>query len=355
MTPTMKPDPDIDRLLVKRLLGEATEEERLQAERWCAQRPENERYAADFRRIWEASAKLAPEAGQTGTGAGTGSGQIAPGDGSGQTGVVDENAAWERFQQGRRASGDKPTDGFVIPIRARKSYQGWAMAAAAFVLLIGGWILFRATSGETLLYLKTQAGVLRDTLPDGSEVTLNKYSTLTYPSKFRGSDREVRLEGEGFFHVAPDMQHPFQVRVNGLTVLVLGTSFNVKATGGKTEVIVETGQVEVERGTQSARVNPGERVVVNDNRQDMEKTTDSDALYQYYRTKQFVCRSTPLRQLAAVLENAYDVHIVIRGKGVGDLPLTATFRDECLDSLLGVITESLGLTMTRNGKEIILQ
>ena len=346
----MNPGPDIDRLLVKRLLGEATEQERLQAERWCAQSPENERYAAEFRRIWEASARLATGGGQAGPTAGqTGF----------EAGVVDENAAWERFQQRRRqgsqASSDNPADAFVVPIRSRKPYHRWAAVAAALVLLIGGWFLYRATSGETLLYLKTQAGVLRDTLPDGSEVTLNKYSTLIYPPKFRGSAREVKLEGEGFFHVASDRQHPFRVSVNGLTVLVLGTSFNVKATEGKTEVIVETGQVEVERGTQSAKVNPGERVVVTDSRPGMEKTTDGNALYQYYRTKQFVCRSTPLWQLAQVLEDAYDVHIVIRGKGVGDLTLTATFRDESLDSLLGVVTESLGLTMTRNGKEIILQ
>jgi ferric-dicitrate binding protein FerR (iron transport regulator) len=333
MTAIMNPGPDIDRLLVKRLLGEATEEERLQAERWCAQSPGNERYAEDFQRIWEESAKLLP----------------------GGDGRVDENAAWERFRRGPLASANSPAPGFVVPIRSRKAYLSWAAVAASLVLLIGAGVLFFMPQRETLLSLKTQAGVLHDTLPDGSEVTLNMYSILTYPEQFRGNTREVRLQGEGFFHIAPDARHPFRVSVNGLTVLVLGTSFNVRTTGGETEVIVETGQVEVERGTQTAKINPGERVVASDSRPGLEKTTENDALYQYYRTKQFVCRATPLRELARVLEEAYNVPIVIKGKGVGELPLTATFRDESLDSLLGVVATSLGLTMTRNEKEIILQ
>lgn len=326
----MNPGPDIDRLLIKHLLGEATEEERLRAEQWCAQSPENGRYAEDFRRIWEESARLMPDA----------------------AGPVDENAAWERFQQGRLASVGRPSGGFVVPIRSRKPQLRWVAVAAAVVLLIGAGVLHFLPEGESPLFLKTQAGVLHATLPDGSEVTLNKYSSLTY---LKASTREVQLKGEGFFHIAPDTHHPFRVSVNGLSILVLGTSFNVKATGGETEVIVETGQVEVQRGTQSAKVNPGEKIVASDSRPGLEKTTEGNALYQYYRTKKFVCRATPLRQLADVLEEAYNVHIVIQGKGVGDLPLTATFRDESLDSLLGVVTTSFGLTMTRDGNEITLR
>ena len=326
----MNPGPDIDRLLVKRLLGEATEEERLSADQWCAQSPENERYAEDFGRIWEESARLMSDV----------------------SGPVDENAAWERFQQGRLAAVRPATGGFVVPIRSRKPQLRWVAVAAAVVLLVGAGVLHFLPGGESPLSLKTQAGVLHDTLPDGSEVTLNKYSSLTY---LKGSTREVQLKGEGFFHIAPDTHHPFRVSVNGLSILVLGTSFNVKATGGQTEVIVETGQVEVQRGTQTARVNPGEKIVASDSNPGLEKTTERDALYQYYRTKKFVCRATPLRQLANVLEEAYNVHIVIQGKGVGDLPLTATFRDESLDSLLGVVTASFGLTMTRDGNEIILR
>lgn len=37
------------------------------------------------------------------------------------------------------------------------------------------------------------------TLPDGSVVTLQKNSSLSYPEKFDSSSREVYLKGEGFF------------------------------------------------------------------------------------------------------------------------------------------------------------
>ena len=42
---------------------------------------------------------------------------------------------------------------------------------------------------------------LRFTLPDNSVVYLNKNSKLTYPEKFKGSERVVHLSGEAFFEV----------------------------------------------------------------------------------------------------------------------------------------------------------
>jgi ferric-dicitrate binding protein FerR (iron transport regulator) len=43
---------------------------------------------------------------------------------------------------------------------------------------------------------QTGQNVLIDTLPDGSVITLNKRSTVTYPSKFKGSTRAIALKGE---------------------------------------------------------------------------------------------------------------------------------------------------------------
>lgn len=44
-----------------------------------------------------------------------------------------------------------------------------------------------------------------------------------------------------------DKRRPFIITVNDVTVKVVGTSFNIKSFEGKTEVIVETGIVEVEK------------------------------------------------------------------------------------------------------------
>lgn len=79
------------------------------------------------------------------------------------------------------------------------------------------------------------------TLSDGTEVWLNCDSKLKYPVSFIGDSREVILEGEGYFKVKKDVDHPFFVNTALGTVKVLGTSFNVMAY--KNEKLMETALV----------------------------------------------------------------------------------------------------------------
>ena len=64
-------------------------------------------------------------------------------------------------------------------------------------------------------------------LADGSKVWLNSGSTLTFPSKFNGKKRMVELDGEGFFEVKSDKEHPFIVSTSKYQVKAVGTSFNI--------------------------------------------------------------------------------------------------------------------------------
>ena len=79
-------------------------------------------------------------------------------------------------------------------------------------------------------------------LPDSSTVWLNAGARLKYPAQFDGNLREVFLQGEGFFDVTKDSQHPFIVNSNGMIIKVLGTKFNLMAYAD--DQIIETTLVE---------------------------------------------------------------------------------------------------------------
>lgn len=66
-------------------------------------------------------------------------------------------------------------------------------------------------------------------LPDGSLVFLNASSSITYPTRFTGNERQVRMKGEAYFEIAHNKKMPFKVYSNGQTIEVLGTHFNVMA------------------------------------------------------------------------------------------------------------------------------
>lgn len=84
-------------------------------------------------------------------------------------------------------------------------------------------------------------------LEDGTRITLNAASDLSYPSAFDTNTRVVRLTGEAFFDVAHDTGRPFIVETSTLRIKVLGTQFNVKAfeDGTVAQVTLVTGKVEV--------------------------------------------------------------------------------------------------------------
>lgn len=84
-------------------------------------------------------------------------------------------------------------------------------------------------------------------LPDGSNVWINAQTTIKYPSIFGQSKRSVYLDGEAYFQVARDENHPFEVETSKGIVRVLGTEFNVKSYSKDKEFTASllSGEIEV--------------------------------------------------------------------------------------------------------------
>jgi len=108
------------------------------------------------------------------------------------------------------------------------------------------------------------------TLADGTVVTLNSSTTLKFPENFTGKTREVYLDGEAYFDVHKDHEHPFIIHTNKMNVRVLGTSFNVKAYRNEqaSETTLIRGSVEVtlnDRPSDRIILKPKEKLVVQNN------------------------------------------------------------------------------------------
>jgi transmembrane sensor len=325
-------------LLVKYLLGEATSAEGEEVSRWMAADPSHKSYADDLQKIWKESRRLGPPE------------------------RIDASAAWQRFRQ----SGKIPVtagDGTIkVRIERLERIYPWRAVAAAIFLLaagIGGWwaLTKRETHKEEIaaLSIKTQSTVRTDTLPDGSRVTLNKFSSLVLPGKWGRGTRAAKLTGEGFFQVVHEPSRPFIIEIGTVTIRDAGTSFNVRSMNGTTEVIVEDGAIVVTDSGLTVRATAGEKVVITADHRGISKTIAADKLYQYYRTKKFVCHKTPLPEFVAALSEAYGVRVVLQGDAVRNLLLTTTFDNDDLNSILSVVTRTFGLVAERKGDLIILK
>ncbi|MFA6086254.1 FecR family protein [Mucilaginibacter sp.] len=104
-------------------------------------------------------------------------------------------------------------------------------------------------------------------LSDGTVVTLNSETRLKYPPEFKGKTREVYLDGEAFFDVKKDHQHPFIVHTGKMRVRVLGTAFNIKsyANDVASETSLIRGAIEVtltDRPSDRIILKPNEKLVI---------------------------------------------------------------------------------------------
>ena len=219
--------------------------------------------------------------------------------------------------------------------------------------------LFQLFSKDTRqISLASLNGVVTDTLPDGSVITLNKNSSLEYPENFKGKKRSVSLKGEAFFNVAANKKKPFEIAVNDILVRVVGTSFNIRSENGSTEVIVETGIVQVIRDDKMVELRPGQKLVVGQENQNLVPQNEEEQLYNYYRSKEFVCDNTPLWKLVETLNEAYQVNIIIERPELKALPLDVTFSNESLDVILDIIKETFNtyhIKIEKTSNTIILK
>ncbi len=102
------------------------------------------------------------------------------------------------------------------------------------------------------------------TLPDGTAVTVNGATTITYPAVFAKNERRIRLSGEAYFEVTHDKKHPFIIETSNYDVEVLGTEFNVEAYENSGEFVTSLvdGKVRV-----SGNGDSGESVTLSPNQQ----------------------------------------------------------------------------------------
>lgn len=74
-----------------------------------------------------------------------------------------------------------------------------------------------------------RGGQFKLRLNDGTMVWLNAASSITYPTFFKGRQREVSIIGEAYFEVAKNPAQPFIVHTRSESITVIGTRFNVSA------------------------------------------------------------------------------------------------------------------------------
>lgn len=233
-----------------------------------------------------------------------------------------------------------------------------AAAATVAVLCLMGWSAYYMFAPIPLQTISTLADTRSITLPDQTVIVLNRYSSLTYPERFRGKDRRVQLKGEAYFEVNKDAGHPFKVEAEDVMVQVLGTHFNVEAypedTQVKTTLLEGSVAVSLIGQTEERLVlSPNESAIYNKEMKSLTLQTETDAAEEIvWQNGTLLFKSVPLQEIARQLSNAFHTDIRIESADLQNYRMTASFSDgETLDEILSLLCrhQKFEYTKTNNG------
>jgi ferric-dicitrate binding protein FerR (iron transport regulator) len=237
---------DIDELIYKQLTNTATTEEQQQLAQWRSQSSTNEEVYQQLSSHWKGEHRRI---------------------------VQLKEVAWAELQRKMWVIEQPPHQ--VHKFTGKANFWRYSMSVAAAVALLlaaTAWWYWPVVSEDNAPVASVQQ-ILKETalgqklslvLPDGSRVKLNAGSQLSFPQVFAGKQREVTLDGEAFFDVAHDPEHPFVVHSKGIAIEVKGTSFNVENySHNKQNIAVVTGLVLVSNPLGAVLVEPGEMAMGN--------------------------------------------------------------------------------------------
>lgn len=176
----------------------------------------------------------------------------------------------------------------------------------------------KATSGEPeMKTISTPRGKDYElVLSDGTVVLLNADSKITFPTRFTGNCRTVKLVGEAYFKVSKNKHRPFIVETGNLYTKVLGTEFNLKAyPHSDVNVTLIKGSVAVNAEGKEVMLKPGENAEYSENK-DIEVTTVDTEGYIQWKDGYFYFDNVPLIDVVRDLGRWYNVNIEIRNNSL---------------------------------------
>ena len=320
-----------DELIALVLSGEASIEQTQELNTWVQQSAENKKYFEQFSTIFNHSLNLTDQH------------------------KFDVDAAWEKVKLTNSTQQVEP--------KVKVFNMPWLSIAAGILAIVGFAFLannyFNQNQFESTktIALKSNNKVINQTLVDGSEVTLNNNSALFYTSDFNVTNRKINLSGEAFFKVKHNEQKPFNVWVNDLQILDIGTEFNIQALPQSDSVVVDVfeGTVSLNiKGAAPLELQAGEQGVYYKKSKLLRKQNRLDKNGIAWKNKIFIFENTDLHTVIALLNDVYGTHIILANKGTEKCKLNAQFNNENIAEIIDIVAATFNLKITKTDNSIVL-
>lgn len=265
----------------------------------------------------------------------------------------------------------------TVPLKSSKRVMKYAIGVAA---ILTGVIFFYFLPGKPSYPIeKNSTAVAADLnemvtrkgskskilLPDGTSVTLNSDSKVSYNKNFNETSREVTLTGEAFFEVTHDASRPFVVHTKKADIEVLGTTFNVRdyPEDPRFETSLIRGKVKVEmKGIENKSfvLKPSEKLTISNKKiTDYHLTEltkiDSVIVETAWINDKVSFMDKPFSEIALELERQFNVSIEFKNEDVKQYIYTGVYADAKIEDILDILKIIKPFSYTIIDKKVIIE
>jgi ferric-dicitrate binding protein FerR (iron transport regulator) len=273
----------------------------------------------------------------------------------------------EHFAFEKEYDVNKEWSNTAVKIRKKKSvkrnlYAAFRYAAVVLLTILVSYQYFNQASNQDLdvawhkIYVpKGEQTTL--TLADGTKVNLNSETHFSYPANYSAFNRKTRLNGEAFFDVVKDPDHPFEVESKYQTVKVFGTGFNVKAYDGSDRSITTLlhGKVSVylPNDEELIALKPNQQSVLNHSTQKIALFNIDNDIDVCWKDGVHYFKNIGFEELIQQIERWYGVKIVLSSERLKDVRFTGKFfKDQTVWEVLDLLKLTLPFDYTAGKRTI---
>ncbi len=314
---------DIVDLIGKYLADEASAQEQQQVREWCELSAENQQYFHHVKTIFEKASLV------------------------NDTTSYDTDVAWQKVQTN------------LYEKKTRWFFSSASLRIAASVLLISTiaiWGYQTIVGSGQVVQLASTTLIVKDSLPDGTQVVLNKRSELLVTYNANKKKGKLKLKGEASFEIKHDADKELIVEAGEVFIRDIGTIFNVRAYAESNFVEVSVQEGEVQMYTKKSgrvHVKAGGKCVYDKlSKKFTVEQVDTNVLA--YKTGQFVFENSDLQTVVDHLNSIYDKKIRIT-ENLKNCRVTVTFKNETIETIAEILAETLTLKLLTKENEITLE
>jgi len=254
---------------------------------------------------------------------------------------------WNKLEEKIQAKKIKPK----TKVRFLKPF---GVAASLLLLISTGF--YYINSNAKITHNTNYGEILNIKLQDGSDVTLNSNSSLSY---YKNESRKVWLSGEAFFQVDKKVvtNAKFWVLTDDLSVEVYGTSFNVNTKKKKTDVFLEEGSIwlKLKNGADKKMI-PGNYISYSAKKNEIleDKNIFNSITKTSWKDGSLLFENLSLEKAMEKIEESYGFAVVFKDNKSKNILITGAVPITNIDICIKAIEKSVDVTITKKENSLVI-